>query len=221
MACGPLEVDVATHTATFEGVPIELRRMEFALLAHLARDPTRVHEKADILRELHGWDVVWVLDREYGNTRVLIRRQPRVRNGVVRDDTEHWEVFRVPATQEVRDRNRSAGAHGPRLDVLDDLASNVLSAEQTNELLVRSRDECRSLIACACVVDVETEPVCIQDRAKRLRHDRVGETPCSEGRRRGADAWVRCEPPASRAQRRRARGEPAAFVLRTSATPQD
>jgi CheY-like chemotaxis protein len=67
----------------------------------------------------------------------------------------------------------------------DDLAGNVLSAEQTNELLVRSRDECRSLIACACVVDVETEPVCVQDRAKRLRHDRVGENAVLGGKAKG------------------------------------
>jgi DNA-binding response OmpR family regulator len=45
IVCGPLEIDTAARTATFQGVPVELRRQEFAPLAHLARDPTRVHDK--------------------------------------------------------------------------------------------------------------------------------------------------------------------------------
>jgi len=49
IVCGPLEIDTAARTATFAGVPVELRRQEFALLAHLARDPTRVHNKHDLL----------------------------------------------------------------------------------------------------------------------------------------------------------------------------
>jgi DNA-binding response OmpR family regulator len=43
IVCGPLEIDTAARTATFQGMPVELRRQEFALLAHLGRDPTRVH----------------------------------------------------------------------------------------------------------------------------------------------------------------------------------
>ncbi len=39
IVCGPLEIDTAARTATFAGVRVELRPREFALLAHLARDP--------------------------------------------------------------------------------------------------------------------------------------------------------------------------------------
>jgi DNA-binding response OmpR family regulator len=83
MACGPLKVDVATRTATFEGVPVELRRMEFALLAHLARDPTRVHEKADILREVWGY-------RAEGSTRTVDSHASRLRRKLALAGAEGW-----------------------------------------------------------------------------------------------------------------------------------
>jgi DNA-binding response OmpR family regulator len=74
--CGPLKIDVATRTATYAGVPVELRRMEFALLAHLARDPSRVHEKADILREVWGY-------RAEGSTRTVDSHACRLRRMLV------------------------------------------------------------------------------------------------------------------------------------------
>jgi hypothetical protein len=39
-------------------VPVELCRLEFALLAHLARDSARVHEKHDLLRKVWGFRAV-------------------------------------------------------------------------------------------------------------------------------------------------------------------
>jgi DNA-binding response OmpR family regulator len=48
IVCGQLEIDTAARTATFAGVRVELRPREFALLAHLARDPLRVHEKQEL-----------------------------------------------------------------------------------------------------------------------------------------------------------------------------
>ena len=83
MVCGPLKVDVATRTATFGGVARELHRMEFALLAHLARDPTRVHEKADILREVWGY-------RAEGSTRTLDAHASRLRRKLARAGAEGW-----------------------------------------------------------------------------------------------------------------------------------
>jgi DNA-binding response OmpR family regulator len=83
LACGPLEVDVATRSATFGGVPVELRRMEFALLAHLARDPTRVHEKADILRSVWGY-------RAEGSTRTVDSHASRLRRKLALAGAEGW-----------------------------------------------------------------------------------------------------------------------------------
>ncbi len=83
MMCGPLKVDVATRTATFGGAPVELRRMEFALLAHLARDPTRVHEKADILHEVWGY-------RVEGSTRTVDSHASRLRRKLARAGAEGW-----------------------------------------------------------------------------------------------------------------------------------
>ncbi|HEX5308951.1 MAG TPA: response regulator transcription factor [Solirubrobacteraceae bacterium] len=52
---GPLRIDTNAHTATFASTPIHLRRLEYALLVHLARDPGRVYTKQDLLRELWGY----------------------------------------------------------------------------------------------------------------------------------------------------------------------
>lgn len=52
---GPLRIDINAHTATFASTPIHLRRLEYALLVHLARDPGRVHTKQELLRELWGY----------------------------------------------------------------------------------------------------------------------------------------------------------------------
>ena len=52
---GLLTVDTLACTVTFAGVPVELRPREFALLVHLAREPTRVHEKQEILRTVWAY----------------------------------------------------------------------------------------------------------------------------------------------------------------------
>lgn len=83
IACGPLEVDVAARTATFEGVPVELRRQEFALLAHLARDPARVHDKRALLREVWGY-------RGTGATRTVETHASRLRRKLASAGAEGW-----------------------------------------------------------------------------------------------------------------------------------
>jgi DNA-binding response OmpR family regulator len=52
---GALHIDTNAHTATFNATPIHLRRLEYALLVHLARDPARVHTKPELLCELWGY----------------------------------------------------------------------------------------------------------------------------------------------------------------------
>lgn len=52
---GALRIDTNAHAATFAETPIRLRRLEYALLVHLARDPSRVYTKQDLLRELWGY----------------------------------------------------------------------------------------------------------------------------------------------------------------------
>jgi DNA-binding response OmpR family regulator len=83
IVCGPLEVDTAARIATFSGVPVELRPREFALLAYLARDPVRVHEKQDLLREVWGY-------RAAGSTRTLESHASRLRRKLASAGAEGW-----------------------------------------------------------------------------------------------------------------------------------
>jgi DNA-binding response OmpR family regulator len=55
LRCGALAIDPAARTATYRDTPIALRRLEYLLLVHLARNPERVHTKAELLREVWGY----------------------------------------------------------------------------------------------------------------------------------------------------------------------
>jgi DNA-binding response OmpR family regulator len=83
IVCGPLEIDIAARAVTFGGVPVELRRMEFALLARLALDPERVHEKHALLIEVWGF-------RSAGVTRTLDSHASRLRRKLARADADGW-----------------------------------------------------------------------------------------------------------------------------------
>jgi DNA-binding response OmpR family regulator len=83
IVCGPLEIDTAARTATFAGVRVELRPREFALLAHLARDPVRVHEKQELLRDVWGY-------RALGSTRTVDSHACRLRRKLARAGAEGW-----------------------------------------------------------------------------------------------------------------------------------
>lgn len=83
IVCGPLEIDMATRAVTFGGVPVELRRMEFALLARLALDPARVHEKHALLTEVWGF-------RSPGSTRTLDSHASRLRQKLARAGADGW-----------------------------------------------------------------------------------------------------------------------------------
>jgi len=52
---GALVVDLCTRVAQLDGRAVVLRRMEFELLAHLAREPDRVFSREELLRAVWGY----------------------------------------------------------------------------------------------------------------------------------------------------------------------
>lgn len=67
-----LEVNISAHQATFGTTPLSLSRLEYALLAHLARTPDRVYTKQELLRD------VWNF-RSQGSTRTVDSHACRLR----------------------------------------------------------------------------------------------------------------------------------------------
>jgi DNA-binding response OmpR family regulator len=51
-----LEVDTVTHQARFGSTRLDLRRLEYELLVHLAHEPGRVFTKAELLRAVWGYE---------------------------------------------------------------------------------------------------------------------------------------------------------------------
>ncbi|MFZ2112466.1 MAG: response regulator transcription factor [Solirubrobacteraceae bacterium] len=52
LSVGSLAIDTAAHTVSFGGVEVELCRLEYELLVHLARKPTTVCSKRELLRTI-------------------------------------------------------------------------------------------------------------------------------------------------------------------------
>lgn len=52
VSVGLLAIDTAAHTVSFGGVEVELCRLEYELLVHLARKPTTVCSKRELLRAI-------------------------------------------------------------------------------------------------------------------------------------------------------------------------
>ena len=69
---GELRIDTAAHEVTIGPTRVELRRLEYALLVYLARDPGRVYTKDELLREVWGF-------RLPGSTRTLDSHASRLR----------------------------------------------------------------------------------------------------------------------------------------------
>jgi DNA-binding response OmpR family regulator len=69
---GELRIDTAAHEVTIGASPVALRRLEYALLVYLARDPGRVYTKDELLREVWGF-------RLPGSTRTLDSHASRLR----------------------------------------------------------------------------------------------------------------------------------------------
>jgi DNA-binding response OmpR family regulator len=69
---GPLRIDPAAHAVSLAGKRLELRRLEYELLLHLAVDPQRVFPKHELLQAVWGY-------RSPGTTRTLDSHASRLR----------------------------------------------------------------------------------------------------------------------------------------------
>jgi DNA-binding response OmpR family regulator len=69
---GQLRIDPSTREVTFASTRVDLRRMEYELLVHLARNPARVHTKGELLRDVWGY-------RSRGSTRTVDSHASRLR----------------------------------------------------------------------------------------------------------------------------------------------
>jgi DNA-binding response OmpR family regulator len=82
---GSLTIDTAAHTVTVDGQAVDLRRMEFELLVHLAREPERVFAKQELLRAVWGY-------RSGGSTRTLDSHASRLRRKLAADGSQRWVI---------------------------------------------------------------------------------------------------------------------------------
>ncbi len=80
---GELRIDTAAHEVTVGATPVGLRRLEYALLVHLAHDPARVYTKDELMRDVWGF-------RSPGTTRTLDSHASRLRQALARAGAEGW-----------------------------------------------------------------------------------------------------------------------------------
>ncbi len=73
------------HAVRLDGLTVELRRLEFELLAHLASDPERVFGKQELLRAVWGY-------RSSGSTRTVDSHASRVRRKLERSGGGRWVI---------------------------------------------------------------------------------------------------------------------------------
>jgi DNA-binding response OmpR family regulator len=72
LTVGALEIDMSAHSVSVYGARVQLRRLEFELLVHLATDPERVFAKQELLRAVWGY-------RSSGSTRTVDSHASRLR----------------------------------------------------------------------------------------------------------------------------------------------
>jgi DNA-binding response OmpR family regulator len=82
---GALQIDTAARKVTFGSTPVGLRRKEYALLAHLARDPGRVFTKDELLRD--AWHF-----HSQGTTRTVDSHSSRLRRKLALAGAEGWVI---------------------------------------------------------------------------------------------------------------------------------
>jgi DNA-binding response OmpR family regulator len=78
-----LQIDTGAHRASFRSRVLDLSPQEYTLLAHLARDPARVHTKAELLQNVWGY-------RSPASTRTVDSHASRVRRTLARAGAEGW-----------------------------------------------------------------------------------------------------------------------------------
>ncbi len=82
---GALAIDRDAHVATLHGCPLRLRRLEYELLAHLAREPGSVFAKGELLRAVWGYPTSV-------STRTLDSHASRLRRKLREQGDEQWVV---------------------------------------------------------------------------------------------------------------------------------
>ncbi|MCW3020240.1 MAG: response regulator transcription factor [Solirubrobacterales bacterium] len=82
---GALAIDTGAHLVTVEHQQVQLRRMEFDLLVHLAREPDRVFAKSELLSSVWGY-------RSGGSTRTVDSHASRLRRKLAPDDAARWVI---------------------------------------------------------------------------------------------------------------------------------
>ncbi|HYM46089.1 MAG TPA: response regulator transcription factor [Solirubrobacteraceae bacterium] len=82
---GPLEIDLDGRAVSLHGLPVDLRRLEFELLAHLAADPERVFAKQELLRVVWGY-------RSSGSTRTVDSHASRLRRKLEQRGGGPWVI---------------------------------------------------------------------------------------------------------------------------------
>ena len=81
---GALAIDPRTHAAVLHGGALSLRRLEFELLVHLAREPERVFAKRELLADVWGYTL--------GSTRTVDTHASRLRRKLQARGSERWVV---------------------------------------------------------------------------------------------------------------------------------
>ncbi len=80
-----LTIDTRAHAVTIEGRDVCLRRLEFELLVHLAREPQRVFAKSELLRAVWGYHCG-------PSTRTLDSHASRLRRRLAPDGSRRWVI---------------------------------------------------------------------------------------------------------------------------------
>jgi DNA-binding response OmpR family regulator len=82
---GPLHVDLVARAASLRGRPLSLRRMEYELLARLAREPDRAFGRSELLHEIWRY-------RSTGSTRTVDTHASRLRTKLRAADPAPWVI---------------------------------------------------------------------------------------------------------------------------------
>lgn len=85
LSYGELTIDTRSRVVRYGWVPVELRRREYALLAHMASDPERVWTRHELLRDVWGY-------RCDGSTRTADTHAGRLRRKLAAAGAVGWVV---------------------------------------------------------------------------------------------------------------------------------